>query len=56
MADLVVWYEALATPFKVLIWVLAVFLILAIIKRLVKIAILVAVVILLIFAATFFLS
>ncbi len=51
MADILVWYHALAPPIKILVWVLIAFVGLALLKRLVKAAILVTILIILIFVA-----
>jgi hypothetical protein len=51
MDEILGWYYALATPFKIVVWVLLVFLGLAILKRLVKLAILITILIVLIIIA-----
>ena len=49
MDEILLWYQALPTPFKIAVWVLAIVLGLSLIKRLVKLAILVTILIILIF-------
>jgi len=49
MNEIILWYEALPTPFKVAVWVLGIMLVLSLLKRLVKLAILVTILIILIF-------
>lgn len=49
IGEILIWYGALAAPFKVLVWLLATGLILSIVKRLVKLAILVTILLILIF-------
>ncbi len=51
MEDVILWYEALPVPFKISLWVLGFFLLIAIVKRLAKLAILVTILIILIFVA-----
>lgn len=51
MNELITWYTELAVPLKTVFWVLVVFLGLAIVKRLVKIALLVTLLIIVIFVA-----
>ena len=51
MEEVILWYHALPIPFKVAIWVLGFFLLIAIVKRLAKLAILVTILIILIFVA-----
>lgn len=51
MDEILGWYEALGAPFKLAFWVLIVFVGLALIKRLTKVAILVTILIILIFVA-----
>ena len=51
MEEILGWYEALGAPFKLAFWVLIVFVGLALIKRLTKVAILVTILIILIFVA-----
>lgn len=51
MNELITWYTELAVPLKIAFWVLVVFLGLAIVKRLVKIALLVTLLIIVIFVA-----
>lgn len=48
MADLIDWYVALSMPFKLVVWVLGILLGFALIKRLVKLAILVTVLLILV--------
>lgn len=47
--DILIWYSALAAPFKVLVWILLTGLVLSILKKLVKLAILVTILLILIF-------
>ena len=47
--EILIWYGALAAPFKVLVWILVTGLILSILKKLVKLAILVTILLILIF-------
>jgi len=49
--EILSWYAALGAPFKIAFWVLIVFVGLALIKRLTKVAILVTILIILIFVA-----
>ena len=49
MQDVILWYEALPAPFKIAVWVLAFVFVLSILKRLLKLAILVTILIILIF-------
>ena len=51
MEEIVAWYESLPPPFKIGMWVLGVFLVIALLKRLTKLAILVTILIILILAA-----
>ena len=51
MDEILNWYAALGAPFKIAFWVLIVFVGLALIKRLTKVAILVTILIILIFVA-----
>lgn len=50
MQDVLQWYAGLWMPIKIGVWVLAILLVYAVIKRLVKLAILVTILIILIFA------
>lgn len=50
MNDMLEWYQSLATPLQILVWVLILFLGFSLIKRMVKVAIVVFVLIVLIFA------
>ena len=51
MEEILSWYAALGAPFKLAFWLLIVFIGLALIKRLTKVAILVTILIILIFVA-----
>jgi hypothetical protein len=51
MEEVVLWYQGLPTPFKVGIWILGLFLVIAIVKRLAKVAIWLTILIILIFVA-----
>ena len=49
MSEIVLWYGALPPVFKIVVWILAVILGLSILKRVVKLAILVTILLILIF-------